>query len=372
MRQMYESADAHIAFAQLAGAVPAGATKDSHPLVRKAYKTVSLGCLYGQSEYGIAARLGISQSRARAMLVQHHDLFPTYWDWSERVVQAAFDRGEMRTPCGWSSRVPKSSNVRTWMNFPIQATGGDVMRLVVTYLDRQGVDLLAVIHDGFLVSCCATNWRTSRRRSLGPVTRRWSRSSRDSRYAGRRRSTRTGSMIRTAPPCGPVSGKPSPRSECNIQLVQCPSNNSRQGVPALHSQYIQQVDLLGVDLRGDDSTGGGVWLPAAVVATLPRLDLSPPSRQQVFLAVLLEAARRQRGGSDQPNLVAELSVADLCASDRALSADGEGCPGGPAGPGPGGARWPLSAARAPPTSVQVYLHTAGAGGGSRTGAVPRR
>ena len=158
MRAMYESADAHIAFAQLAGAAPPGATKDSHPLIRKQYKTVNLGCLYGQSEYGIAARLGIPRSRAQAMLVQHHDLFPVYWDWSERVVQAAYDRGEMRTPCGWGAKVPKSSNIRTWMNFPIQATGSDLMRLVVTYLDRQGVDLLAVIHDGFLISCHRTEY----------------------------------------------------------------------------------------------------------------------------------------------------------------------------------------------------------------------
>jgi DNA polymerase I len=153
MRAMYEQADAHIAFAILAGAAPPEATKDSHQLIRKQYKTVNLGVLYGQSEFGISARLGIPKSRAQEMLVQHHDLFPDYWTWSDSVVQAAFDRGEMRTPCGWGSRVPSSSNVRTWMNFPIQATGADIMRLVVTYLDRQSVDILAPVHDGFLLSC---------------------------------------------------------------------------------------------------------------------------------------------------------------------------------------------------------------------------
>jgi hypothetical protein len=39
------------------------------------------------------------------------------------------------------------------MNFPMQATGGDIMRLMVTYLDRQGVRILAPVHDGFLLSC---------------------------------------------------------------------------------------------------------------------------------------------------------------------------------------------------------------------------
>ncbi len=39
------------------------------------------------------------------------------------------------------------------MNFPMQATGGDIMRLMVTYLDRQAVRILAPVHDGFLLSC---------------------------------------------------------------------------------------------------------------------------------------------------------------------------------------------------------------------------
>ena len=39
------------------------------------------------------------------------------------------------------------------MNLPMQATGGDIMRLMVTYLDRQGVRILAPVHDGFLLSC---------------------------------------------------------------------------------------------------------------------------------------------------------------------------------------------------------------------------
>lgn len=35
----------------------------------------------------------------------------------------------------------------------MQATGGDIMRLTITYLDRQSVRVLAPVHDGFLLSC---------------------------------------------------------------------------------------------------------------------------------------------------------------------------------------------------------------------------
>lgn len=153
LRAVYTATDCHMEFARRAGAAPPGATKDTHGDVRKKYKTVNLGVLYGQTAFGVAARLGISLEDAQTLLDQHHVLFPVFWRWSERVVQAAFDRGEATTPCGWGSKAPPGSNERTWMNFPVQAAGGDVMRLTICYLDRQRVSILAPVHDGFLLSC---------------------------------------------------------------------------------------------------------------------------------------------------------------------------------------------------------------------------
>jgi DNA polymerase-1 len=153
MREIYEASDCHLAFAVRAGAAPRWATKQTHASVRKRYKTVNLGVLYGQTAFGIAARLGITEREAEILLADHLALFPRFWEWSERVVQRAFDRGWIATPCGWRSKVPASSNERTWMNFPMQATGGDLMRLMITYLDRQNVRILCPVHDGFLISC---------------------------------------------------------------------------------------------------------------------------------------------------------------------------------------------------------------------------
>jgi DNA polymerase I len=109
--------------------------------------------LYGQQAFGVARRLGIPYQVAEKLVADHRALFPVFWQWSERTVQGAYDRGWVATPCGWRSRVPFPSNERTWMNFPVQASGGDVMRLTVTYLDRQNVRILAPVHDGFLLSC---------------------------------------------------------------------------------------------------------------------------------------------------------------------------------------------------------------------------
>jgi hypothetical protein len=153
MKEMYNSNDAHMWFAIEAGTAPPGATKETHGAIRKPYKTISLGILYGLTVYGAAMRLGISLEEARAIVEQHLGLFSTYWQWSERVVQAAYDRGSINTACGWGCKVPADSNYRTWLNWQIQASGADIMRLTVIYLDRQGVQLLAPVHDGFLLCC---------------------------------------------------------------------------------------------------------------------------------------------------------------------------------------------------------------------------
>ena len=68
--------DCHMEFAIRAGAAPAGATKATHREIRKQYKTVNLGVLFGQSAYGVAKRLGISQRQAQKIIADHKRLFP--------------------------------------------------------------------------------------------------------------------------------------------------------------------------------------------------------------------------------------------------------------------------------------------------------
>ena len=90
---------------------------------------MNLGTLYGQTAHGIAHRLGVGLRQAERLLADHRALFPAFWRWSERIVQGSIDRGWIRTPCDWRSKAPFLSNERTWMNWPMQATGGDIMRL---------------------------------------------------------------------------------------------------------------------------------------------------------------------------------------------------------------------------------------------------
>jgi DNA polymerase I-like protein with 3'-5' exonuclease and polymerase domains len=156
MQEVYLSGDAHMAFAIRSGAAPAGSTKDTNKeigAIRKAYKTVNLGVLYGQTEYGISLRLGCPRRKAAQMIADHQNLFKVFWSWRERVVDTAFANGRIVTRCGWPALVGEKTNERTWMNFEAQSTGSDIMRATVVYLARQNVKLLATMHDGFLISC---------------------------------------------------------------------------------------------------------------------------------------------------------------------------------------------------------------------------
>jgi DNA polymerase I-like protein with 3'-5' exonuclease and polymerase domains len=185
LRKVYEASDCHMAFAINSGAAPKGATKRTHPLVRKQYKTVGLGVMYGQTPYGMARRLGITEEQAGRIRADHMDLFDRLWCWSDASVRTAQATRRIRTRIGWPCRVPKGSNARSWLNWPMQSTGGDILRIVTVLLERQGVRMLIPLHDGFLLSCLRSQLSPLReavdyacaeavRRTLGDFPLRWS------------------------------------------------------------------------------------------------------------------------------------------------------------------------------------------------------
>jgi DNA polymerase I-like protein with 3'-5' exonuclease and polymerase domains len=149
----YASGDPHMAFAVAARGAPPGANKATHPDVRKRYKAVNLSVNYGQSAYGIAASTGMHFDEARVLLAQHKRAFPDFWAWTDRYTTRAFREGICHTAGSWPRKVSRRDNPRSVANFAVQGTGADLMRLTTVYLTRCGVELLATIHDGFLIEC---------------------------------------------------------------------------------------------------------------------------------------------------------------------------------------------------------------------------
>ena len=152
MLELYASGSPYIGFAQRVGQVPATATKKTHAKVHEAYKVACLGAQYGMQLETLAQRLGIPSFVANEMLSQHRGLFSQYWAWAEDWIAHAIDTGVMSTTLGWTCRTGITEfNARSISNFPIQATGADILRVACVWLHRRGIELCGPIHDAVLI-----------------------------------------------------------------------------------------------------------------------------------------------------------------------------------------------------------------------------
>jgi DNA polymerase-1 len=154
MLDMYLSGDPYLSFAKRVGAVPSDATKKSHADVRDKYKVMLLAVQYGMSSETLAGRLGVSSFEAHEMLNQHHELFAQYWKWSDDWIAHSLQTGVMRTAFGWECRIgiiEPTVNARSIRNWPVQATGADILRISCILAARHGIKLLAPVHDAVLI-----------------------------------------------------------------------------------------------------------------------------------------------------------------------------------------------------------------------------
>jgi DNA polymerase I len=152
MLDLYATGQPYIEFAKRFGAAPPTATKRSHPEVHETYKVAVLGSQYGMMAETLSRRLGISVFAAHEMLGQHRGLLNRYWQWSADWVARSLDTGVMRTAFGWTCRTGITEfRERSISNFPVQATGADILRIACIMAARHGIELCAPVHDAVLI-----------------------------------------------------------------------------------------------------------------------------------------------------------------------------------------------------------------------------
>jgi hypothetical protein len=157
MQAAYQSGDFYLTFAKMAGAVPSDATKQTHGTQREQFKTMSLGMLFGLSEYGLARKLAIPLCHGRELLRMHQETFRQFWRWSDLVEMQAMLTGELRTVFGWTLRIGPDANPRTLRNFPMQANGAEMLRLACCLATERGIQVCAPVHDALLIEAAAAN-----------------------------------------------------------------------------------------------------------------------------------------------------------------------------------------------------------------------
>src|SRR5512132_4232220 len=174
MMDAYRTGDAYMGMAVQAGRAPPGATKSTHAAVRGIFKTISLGLLYGAGAATIGRRLCVSPSEAKALLRNHRAMYPKYWAWNERIGHQAMYYNELSTVFGWKTRPypgieGEPPNIRTLRNFPMQANGGEVLRLAIGMLVESGVDVCALVHDAIVIISPTSRFEADRAKTMAAM-----------------------------------------------------------------------------------------------------------------------------------------------------------------------------------------------------------
>ena len=151
MMEAYRSGDPYLAFAIQAGAVPQGATKQSHKAEREQFKACVLAVQYGMGEISLAQRINQPVARARQLLTLHRQTYRTFWAWSDATQDEAILNGKLWTTFGWEIRVKGQANARSLRNFPMQGNGAEMLRIACIFLTEAGIRVCAPVHDAVLI-----------------------------------------------------------------------------------------------------------------------------------------------------------------------------------------------------------------------------
>ena len=153
----YESGDPYIAFAIEAGLAPLEATKETHKDIRNRCKSVVLGTNYGMSAYGVAQAAKIHVLEAKSLLQKHRETYKKFWSWADNNKETGLLGLKLQTDFGWSIKVEGGIvKANTFLNWPMQANGAEMMRIACVLAVERGIKLCAPIHDALLIETPST------------------------------------------------------------------------------------------------------------------------------------------------------------------------------------------------------------------------
>jgi DNA polymerase I len=119
---------------------------------RQIYKATVLGRIYGLGATSLARNLGISKAEAERIIDQMIARYPVLNAWLKRVITKAAHCVPITCTLGWSlTATGKPGEERTFLNFPMQANGAELMRLVIIRAGAAGLSLIRCAHDSFLI-----------------------------------------------------------------------------------------------------------------------------------------------------------------------------------------------------------------------------
>ncbi|MGM9886432.1 MAG: DNA polymerase I [Lactococcus sp.] len=133
---------------------------------RRSAKAVNFGISYGETEYGLARRLGIPNKEAGTIIKTYFDRYPEVANYIENTKREAKDKGYVSTMFNRRRKLPdinsRNFNVRNGaerqaINAPIQGSAGDILKIAMINLDKALMDqnletkILLQVHDEIIL-----------------------------------------------------------------------------------------------------------------------------------------------------------------------------------------------------------------------------
>ena len=99
---------------------------------RQVYKAAVLGRIYGLGVASLARNLRVSTAQAQRIIDQMNARYPVLNAWLQRVLTKAAHMAPIVCTLGWKlAPSGRPGEERTFLNFPMQANGAELMRLVI-------------------------------------------------------------------------------------------------------------------------------------------------------------------------------------------------------------------------------------------------
>lgn len=129
---------------------------------RRYAKVINFGLIYGMSEFGLAAQLGIERSAARAYIDRYFQRYPGVANYMQRTREKARTAGFVETVLGRRLWLPEINSPngnrrqgaeRAAINAPMQGTAADIIKLamiaVQQWLEKARLQsqLIMQVHD---------------------------------------------------------------------------------------------------------------------------------------------------------------------------------------------------------------------------------
>ena len=121
---------------------------------RQRGKTMNYLQVYGGGVRTIRKTFGVDQKEARMLLDRYHNAFPEVGELQRRIEYTLMDRGYVKTPWGRRHRCfDAHKEAYKFVNYLVQGTAADLLKASLVSLHRQGVPVIACVHDEIIVEC---------------------------------------------------------------------------------------------------------------------------------------------------------------------------------------------------------------------------